>query len=81
MKDINKMLLAVISAMFLIILSFSGIIWNYQNDKIETNKNDIITFGDRLDKIDSTILVGQLLDSVGTANIMNKLEVIEDNIK
>ncbi len=81
MKDINKMLLAVISAMFLIILSFSGIIWNYQNDKIETNKNDIITFGDRLDKIDSTILVGQLLDSVGTANIMNKLEIIKDKIK
>lgn len=77
----NKVLFGVASGMFVLIMASGAFVYETIDEDIQYNKIEISQVKEHLKKIDSTLLVGQLLDSVSTANIMDKLDEIQDIIK
>lgn len=91
-KENKAWITKLISIFIAILLSVLGWAANNVYDNLvkadEVNEAAIIKLeakvgstDERLDKIDSTLLVSNMLDSIGTATILNEIENIKDMLK
>lgn len=76
-----KILLSIITILITIVIAIVGVVYSTVDKRIEKNTVDIGSIESHLVSIDSTLVVGQLIDSMGTVAILHRLDEIQEKLK